>query len=244
VKKVRADVLLVERGLASSRARAQALILAGNVYRGEERVDKAGTSLPADAELTVRQPERYVSRGGNKLEGALLDLGVDLSGQAILDVGASTGGFTDCALQHGAASVVAVDVGHGLLAEKLRTDPRVTVMERTNARHLTPSQLPRPPDVAVVDASFIGIAKLLPALATVLPRGAKLLAMVKPQFEVGKEAARRHKGVIRDEALRQSAIDAAMAEIEGAGFEVVRTADCRVPGPKGNVEHFVLATRR
>lgn len=244
VKKVRADVLLVERGLASSRARAQALILAGSVYRGEERVDKAGAPLPIDTQITVRQPERYVSRGGNKLEGALADLAVDVNGKAVLDVGASTGGFTDCALQHGAVCVIAVDVGHGLLAERLRTDARVTVMERTNARHLTPNQLPMPPDIAVVDASFIGIAKLLPALAGVLPPGAQLLAMIKPQFEVGKEAARKHKGVIRDAALRQSAIDTALRQIEKAGFQVAGSADCRVPGPKGNVERFVLATRR
>jgi 23S rRNA (cytidine1920-2'-O)/16S rRNA (cytidine1409-2'-O)-methyltransferase len=243
VKKVRADVLLVERGLAPSRAKAQALILAGSVYAGDDRVDKAGTPFAAEAVLSVRQAERYVSRGGHKLEGALQDLGVSFDGRVVLDVGSSTGGFTDCALQHGAVRVYAVDVGQGLLADKLRRDPRVVVMERTNARQLRSEMFDAAPDLALVDASFIGMGKLLPALALVLPQGAALLAMIKPQFEVGKEAARRHQGVIRDPKLRQSAIAAVTAEISSAGFLVVGAADCRVPGPKGNVEHFVHARR-
>ncbi|MCE7894797.1 MAG: TlyA family RNA methyltransferase, partial [Sorangiineae bacterium PRO1] len=196
--KLRADVALVERALAASRTQAQALILAGRVFSGERRVEKAGELLADDAELQVRGAPRFVSRGGDKLEGALTELAVDVADQVVLDIGASTGGFTDCVLQHGASRVYAVDVGHGQLAQKLRADPRVVVMERTNARHLSAASFPEPIGLVVVDASFIGIEKLMPAISAILPRAGRLLALVKPQFEAGRDAARRARGVIRD----------------------------------------------
>lgn len=239
--KVRADVLLVSQGLAPTRARAQALVLAGEVYRGELRVEKPGALLPDDAELTVRARQKYVSRGGLKLEGALQDLGFDPKGTIAADIGASTGGFTDCLLQSGAAHVYAIDVGHGQLAHKLVQDARVTVLDRTNARHLRVEQVGGGVDLVVVDASFISLEKLLPSIATLLrPRG-HLLALIKPQFEVGREEAQRGKGVIRDPAVRQGAIDGVLTDVTAAGLEVLGDCPCRVPGPKGNVEHFVLA---
>ena len=241
---MRADQLLVERGLAPTRSKAQALLLAGRVFSGEQRIDKAGTQLPQDVELTVKGVARYVSRGGNELEGALRELCADVTNAVCVDVGASTGGFTDCLLQHGAAKVYAVDVGHGQLAQTLREDPRVVVMERTNARHLTASDLSDAVNLVVVDASFIGIDKLLPAIFALLPSGGRLLAMVKPQFEVGRDAARKHKGVIRDPALRDAAIAKARAAVESAGFSIVGECASSLPGPKGNVEHFVYAERR
>jgi 23S rRNA (cytidine1920-2'-O)/16S rRNA (cytidine1409-2'-O)-methyltransferase len=241
--KLRADVALVERGLATTRSQAQALILAGRVYSGERRVEKAGDQLAEDAELSVRGGRRFVSRGGDKLDAAMAELGVSVEGAVVVDVGASTGGFTDCVLQRGARKVYAVDVGHGQLAHELRADPRVVVMERTNARHLDQSSFPDTIDWVVVDASFIGIDKLLPAIAAVLPEGGRLLSLVKPQFEAGREAARRARGVIRDPAVRDAAIAGARAAIESAGFVVVAECDSRVPGPKGNVERFVLARR-
>lgn len=242
--KLRADVALAERGLAASRTQAQALILAGRVFSGERRVEKAGELLADDAELQVRGAPRFVSRGGDKLEGALAELGVDVTDQIVLDIGASTGGFTDCVLQHGASRVYAVDVGHGQLAQKLRDDPRVVVMERTNARHLSAASFPEPIGLVVVDASFIGIEKLMPAITAILPGEGRLLALVKPQFEAGRDAARRARGVIRDPEVRSAAIAEARAAIEAAGFDVLSECDSRVAGPKGNVERFVLARRR
>jgi 23S rRNA (cytidine1920-2'-O)/16S rRNA (cytidine1409-2'-O)-methyltransferase len=239
--KVRADLLLVERGLAASRAQAQAMLLAGRVFSGERRVDKSGTLLPADAAITVRETDRYVSRGGTKLEGALDDMNVDVAAVTALDIGASTGGFTDCLLQRGARRVYAVDVGHAQLAEKLRRDPRVVSMERTNARHLTRAAFPERIELVVVDASFIGLPKLLPAIVDILDGAGRLLALIKPQFEVGREQARRHRGVITDPELRQQAIDSVLAEISAQGLLVLGTADSKLPGPKGNREAFVLA---
>jgi 23S rRNA (cytidine1920-2'-O)/16S rRNA (cytidine1409-2'-O)-methyltransferase len=244
VAKARIDQLLVDRGHAESRAKAQALILAGAVYARGQRVDKAGTTVADDAEIEVRDGKLpYVSRGGVKLAGALDSFGVDPRGLRCLDVGASTGGFTDCLLQRGAAHVVAVDVGYGQLAHKLRTDPRVTNLERTNARLLTPEAIGGPADLTVVDASFIGLAKLADALALCTREEGALVALVKPQFEVGRAEASRGKGVVRDEAVRASAIADARAAIESAGFEVRGEVDCVLPGPKGNVEAFFHARR-
>lgn len=239
----RADLLLVERGLAESRTRAQALLLAGRVYSGEQRIEKSGTLLPQDIEIEVRGGERFVSRGGHKLEGALEELGLDVQGAVAVDVGASTGGFTDCLLQRGAALVYAVDVGQGQLASRLVDDPRVVVMDRTNARHLEPEQFAEPIDLVVVDASFISLDKLMPALGRLLRPGGHLLAMVKPQFEAGREEARRHRGVIKDPAVREAAIARARDAIVAEGLRVTGECDSRVPGPKGNVERFVLAER-
>lgn len=243
--KTRADQLLVQRGLAPTRARAQALILAGKVYLGEQRVDKAGAMLPEEAELTLRGEDHpYVSRGGVKLAGALDAFHVDPTGKRCLDLGASTGGFTDCLLQRGAASVAAVDVGYGQLAHALRVDGRVLNLERTNARTLEPEQGGGPCDLTVVDASFIGLGKLAGAIARCTKPGGELVALIKPQFEVGKDEASKTRGVVKDPELRARAIDEAVAEVRDAGFEILSTADCVIPGPKGNVEAFVHARRR
>jgi len=243
VKKTRADVRLVELGLVESRTRAQARILAGQVFWDSRRIEKAGDPVPEDAQLRVTELDRYCSRGGRKLEGALADLAVDVQGLIAVDVGASTGGFTDCLLQHGATRVYAVDVGHGQLAEKLRQDARVVIMDRTNARHLTRESFPEPIALTVVDASFISLDKLLPAIAEFLPTGARLLALIKPQFEVGREEATRVRGVVTDEVMRSQAVTSALGGVVAAGFELLGDCRCRVPGPQGNVEHFVLARR-
>jgi len=242
--KVRLDQLLVSRGLAPTRARAQAIVLAGDVYVAGARVDKAGTLVAPDAEVEVRSSRNpYVSRGGIKLAGALDAFGIDPTGRRCLDVGASTGGFTDCLLQRGAARVVAVDVGYGQLAQKLRDDPRVVVMERTNARDLDAPDVGGAADLTVVDASFIGLGKLAPAIARCTREGGELVALVKPQFEVGREEASRGRGVVRDQALRAEAIAAAAESVRDAGFELLGQADSTLPGPKGNLEAFVHARR-
>lgn len=245
-KKQRVDQLLVERGLATSRERARALVLAGKVYVGERRVEKAGDLLPLDVALALRGEDlRYVSRGGVKLEGALDALGIDPSGLVCADFGASTGGFTDCLLQRGAARVYAIDVGYGQLHEKLARDARVVVLDRTNARHLDAGSLPEPIDLVVIDASFIGMEKLLPAARAVLRAplegraGGRLLAMIKPQFEVGAENLR--KGVVRDPAVREAAITRVTGAARAMGFEVEAVRDSVLPGPDGNLEAFLWA---
>ena len=240
--KVRADQLLVNRGLAPSRPRAQALVLAGKVYIGEVRIDKAGAMLAEDAAIAIRGEDHpYVSRGGVKLEGALETFRVDPQGKRCVDLGASTGGFTDCLLQRGAASVAAVDVGYGQLAHKLRVDPRVLVLERTNARTLEPEQVGGLADLVVVDASFIGLSKLLPAVVRCLAPGGELVALVKPQFEVGREVASRTKGVVRDPEVRARAIAGATRDIASVGLEILGSCDSSLDGPKGNREAFVHA---
>ena len=243
--KVRADQLLVARGLVPTRARAQALVLAGKVYLGETRIDKAGALLPDDAAIVLRAEDHpYVSRGGVKLAGALDTFGVDPRGKRCIDLGASTGGFTDCLLQRGAASVAAVDVGYGQLAHKLRTDPRVLVLERTNAKTLEPEQVGGLADLIVIDASFIGLGKLLPAVVRCLAPGGVLVALVKPQFEVGREEARRGKGVVRDPVVRAQAISGATDDVKAAGLEVLAACDSTLEGPKGNREAFVHACKK
>ncbi len=243
--KVRIDQLLVTLGHAPTRARAQAMLLAGNVFVGDARVDKAGTLVAEDAALDVRGADHpYVSRGGVKLAGALDGFAIDVTGLACLDLGASTGGFTDCLLQRGAARVVAVDVGYGQLAHKLRVDPRVVVMERTNARTLTPEAIGGAADLTVVDASFIGLAKLADAIARCTRAGGEVVALVKPQFEVGREEASRGKGVVRDPEVRAHAIDDAVEALRAAGLEPIEQHDAVIAGPKGNLEAFVRARRR
>jgi len=245
-ERLRADVLLVSRGLAPSRTAAQSLILAGQVHTPNARVDKPGALLPANAELAVREAPRFVSRGGDKLDGALAafePLGLDVRAMACADVGASTGGFTDCLLQRGAARLFAVDVGRGQLAQKLRTDPRVVVMEGTNARALTATDFPCPIDLVVVDASFIGLGALASALAGIARPEGHLVALIKPQFEAGREAARRGRGVIRDEQTRLDAIAGARTALEGEGFTIRSEIDSVLRGPKGNLERFVWAMR-
>jgi len=241
--RVRADALLVARGLAASPAQAQALIMAGEVTTPDRRIDKPGALLALDAPIAVAPRARFVSRGGDKLDFALGALDVRAHGRVCLDVGASTGGFTDCLLQRGAARVYAVDVGYGQLADKLRKDPRVDVRERVNARDLKPEDFSPRPELVVVDASFIGLGKLMGAIAGVLPPGGELVALVKPQFEAGREAASRGRGVIRDEETRLAAIAEARAAVEAAGFTVIAEIDSAVHGPMGNVERFVHARR-
>lgn len=241
--KVRADVALTERGLAPSRARAQALILAGRVFSGETRIEKAGQKIPEDTPLEVRGDDNpFVSRGGLKLQGALNDFGVDVSGTVCADFGASTGGFTDCLLQRGATKVYAIDVGYGQLHQKLRTDERVVVMERTNARHLKAEDLPERVSWVVIDASFIGLAKLLPSAAEILTPHGAIIAMVKPQFEVGREKVGKG-GVVRDDADRLAAIDGVAIAAKALGFVERARADAAVHGPKGNREAFLWLER-
>lgn len=242
-RKMRADALVVEQGLADTKSKAQALILAGKVYRGEERIDKPGTSLSTDTTLRVTEQDRYVSRGGHKLEGALNALQLDPADLICVDVGASTGGFTDCLLQRGAKKVYAIDVGQGLLARSLVTDPRVVVRDKTNARHSSAADFDEAIDLLVADASFIGVDKLTAAFARVLPQGAQLLVMIKPQFEVGRKVANDAKGVIRDPLVRAEAIANASQAIELSGFELLGGCDSVLAGPKGNVEYFVHARR-
>jgi 23S rRNA (cytidine1920-2'-O)/16S rRNA (cytidine1409-2'-O)-methyltransferase len=243
--KVRLDNLLVARGLAPSRARAQAIVLAGEVFVAGQRVDKAGALVPDDAPVEVRAAANpYVSRGGLKLAGALDTFALDVRGLRCLDLGASTGGFTDCLLQRGAAHVVAVDVGYGQLAHKLRVDSRVTVLERTNARTLEPDVVGGQADLTVVDASFIGLGKLLAAIARCTRAGGDLVALVKPQFEVGRAEASRGKGVVRDETVRAEAIAGVAEETSAAGFDVRGQCDSAIPGPKGNREAFIWARRQ
>jgi 23S rRNA (cytidine1920-2'-O)/16S rRNA (cytidine1409-2'-O)-methyltransferase len=242
--KTRVDVLLVDKGLCSSRSRAQALVMAGRVYNGDKRIEKPGTQVSVDIELSVKAGQAYVSRGGDKLAFALDDLGLTPAMATCVDVGASTGGFTDCLLQRGARKVYAVDVGQGQLADKLRRDPRVVCREGINARYLAASDFDEPIDWVVVDASFIGLEKLSGAIAQILRTGGQLVALVKPQFEAGREQVRRGKGVISDPEVRRQAIARAVSSVGDAGFELVSQCDCRVPGPKGNVEHFLSARRR
>ena len=234
--KQRVDVLLVERGLVESRARAQAIILAGEVFSSDRRIDKAGHRLALDAPLEVRGRDHpYVSRGGVKLAGALDAFGLDPAGLVCADFGASTGGFTDCLLQRGAARVYAIDVGYGQLAHALRVDARVLVMERTNARHV--EALPEPMDLVVIDASFISLPKLLPAAKRVLRSQGELVGMVKPQFEVGR--AKLDKGVVIDPQARAAAIDAVAEAAVLLGFSLVGRADSVLAGPEGNLEAFL-----
>ncbi|MEQ9321845.1 MAG: TlyA family RNA methyltransferase [Polyangiaceae bacterium] len=245
-KKMRADVALVERGLVESRSKAAAMIMAGQVFVGDERVAKAGEKVAADAELSLKGLRRFVSRGGEKLEQALERFaaeGLEVRERVAVDVGASTGGFTDCLLQRGAAKVYAVDVGYGQLHQALRDDARVVSRERTNARHLTADDFDEAITLVVCDASFIGIGKLIGAMASFLEPGGDLVTLVKPQFEVGKEVATKHKGVIPEGEARQRAIAEAIAAIEQAGFTIVARADSALRGPKGNLEHLVWARR-
>jgi 23S rRNA (cytidine1920-2'-O)/16S rRNA (cytidine1409-2'-O)-methyltransferase len=232
--KKRLDVLLVERGLAESRAQAQALVLAGRV-RG---YDKAGSQVDEAAELEVTGGPRFVSRGGEKLAHALESFGIDVNGEDCLDVGASTGGFTDCLLQAGAARVCALDVGYGQLHPRLREDSRVTVLERTNVRELDCAQLPFAPTFITCDVSFIGLAKALPpALACAAP-GWRALVLVKPQFEAGRADVGKG-GVVRDPEVRRRVLEEVQAQVPAWGARVEGVADSALPGPKGNREIFL-----
>jgi 23S rRNA (cytidine1920-2'-O)/16S rRNA (cytidine1409-2'-O)-methyltransferase len=242
-RKERLDVLVAERGLAESRTKAQALILAGQVVVDDQRVDKPGTLVPVEAELRLKgEVLPYVSRGGLKLKGAIDRFGLDVRGRVCADIGASTGGFTDCLLQHGAIRVHAIDVGYGQLHEKLRKDPRVRSRERVNARYLTDEDLPEKVGAVVIDVSFISLTQVLPSVLGFLEPGGLLIALVKPQFEVGPERVGKG-GVVRDTAARQEAIDTVTAFVREQGLTVRGLMDSPVPGPAGNVEALLVADR-
>lgn len=242
--KARADLALVEAGLAESRARAQALILAGLVFAGDRRVEKAGQLIAADAALTVKGRDHpYVSRGGIKLAHGLDHFGWDVTGAVAIDVGSSTGGFTDVLLRRGAARVYAVDSGTNQLAWSLRQDPRVVVLEQTNARHLTAAQIAEPVDLVVCDASFIGLAKVLAKPIEFAKETARLLALVKPQFEAGPGEVGKG-GVVRDPAVHARVCAAAEAWLGAQpGWRVLGLTPSPITGPEGNVE-FLLAGER
>jgi 23S rRNA (cytidine1920-2'-O)/16S rRNA (cytidine1409-2'-O)-methyltransferase len=238
--KQRLDTLLAERGLFPSRSQAAASVMAGEVCVGEgrRRAQKPGEMVPCDAQLNVRERPRYVSRGGIKLANALARTGLDVRGRRALDVGASTGGFTDCLLQHGAAEVTAVDVAYGEFDYRLRQDDRVHMLERTNARTLTPASLPYRPDVAVVDVSFISLTKVLPAILGCMGASYDAVAMVKPQFEVGR--ARLGKGgVVRLAEDRRAALTSVGNAARALGAQVLGFYSSGLPGPKGNRETFI-----
>jgi 23S rRNA (cytidine1920-2'-O)/16S rRNA (cytidine1409-2'-O)-methyltransferase len=235
----RIDTLLAERGLAGSRTSAAESVRAGRVRIGRDgpRATKPGQLVSGDVELLVEGQRRYVSRGGLKLERALDELGLDVSGLSCLDVGASTGGFTDCLLRRGAERVIALDVGYGQLDWTLRNDPRVEVMERVNARHLRPDALPYRPDLATIDVSFISLAKVIPAVAACMAPAGEVLALVKPQFELGRGRVRG--GVVRSPEERREALLAVARAARESGLAVMGFASSGLPGPKGNRETFI-----
>jgi 23S rRNA (cytidine1920-2'-O)/16S rRNA (cytidine1409-2'-O)-methyltransferase len=240
--KSRLDQILVDRGLVESRARAQALVMAGKVFSGERRLDKAGTKIPLDTPLEIRGPDHpWVSRGGLKLVKGLDHFEIDPSGVTALDVGASTGGFTDVLLERGAAKVYAVDVGHGQLAWKLRRDDRVVVLEGINARHMGVAEVPEPAGLIVCDASFIGLATLLPAPLALAAPGAYLVALIKPQFEAGPDRVGKG-GVVRDETVRQEVCERIWAWLDGrSGWRVLGITESPITGAEGNVEYLIAA---
>lgn len=235
--KERIDILLVEQGYFESREKAKAAIMAGLVFAGEERVEKAGTKVPRSLSLSVKGAlHPYVSRGGLKLEKALRAFSIDLSGASVIDIGASTGGFTDCALQHGAAAVCAVDVGYNQLDWSLRNDPRVIVMERTNFRYTKPEDLGDfRPDFATIDVSFISLTLILPPLKELLPNGAGVLALVKPQFEAGREHVGK-SGVVRDPAVHQEVLGTVLGFARELGFRLIGLTFSPITGGEGNIE--------
>ena len=242
--KKRLDVLLTERGLAESRQKAQAIIMAGQVFWQGKRMDKAGASVPEDAELEVRGGLKYVSRGGLKLEKAMETFDLpDLTGAVAIDAGASTGGFTDCMLQNGAAKVYAVDVGYGQLAWSLRSDPRVVCMERTNVRYLTGEDIPEPLDFGSVDVSFISLRLILPALRKLMKPEGELVCLIKPQFEAGKEKVGK-KGVVRDRSVHREVLEQFLRHADECGFYVKDLTFSPIRGPEGNIEYLGHLTVR
>ncbi len=242
--KFRLDRLLVERGLVESRERGHALILAGQVLVQGQKRDKAGALVPEDAEIRILgEVLPYVSRGGFKLERALKEFSVSVKGKTALDVGASTGGFTDCLLQHGAEKVFAVDVGYGQLAWKLRQDPRVITIERVNIRDIAQSLIPEPIDIAVIDVSFISLEKVIPALLKFLKPDSEIIALIKPQFEVGRGQVGKG-GIVRDEAARTAAVKRIEDCVRDLGFDVKGIIPSPITGQDGNVEFLLYAVRR
>ncbi len=242
--KQRADQLLVDRGLAESRTRAQALILAGLAFVGDRKIDKAGQQLAEDAEISVKGRDHpWVSRGGIKLDHALTHLGWDVAGAVAVDVGSSTGGFTDVLLSRGAARVYAVDSGTNQLAWKLRQDERVIVHEQTSARILTPAHIPEPIDLIVCDASFIALSKVLPVPMSFENDGARMVALIKPQFEAERHEVGK-KGVVRDAAVHARVCAEVRGWLTGEGWDVIDLVESPITGPEGNVEFLIAAVNR
>jgi len=240
-KKLRLDSELVRRGLVDTRNKAKALIMAGQVYVDGERVDKAGTLIHMRAQITLKEDSlKFVSRGGLKLEAALESFNLDVRERTALDVGASTGGFTDCLLQFGAKKVYAIDVGYGQLDWKLRNDPRVVVMEKVNARYLKPEDIGEPADIAVVDVSFISLTKIIPPVIKLLKTGAVIVALIKPQFEVGKGEVGKG-GIVRDEAKRKEVVDKISCFVKDEGLNVIGVIESPVLGAEGNKEFLIAA---
>ena len=243
--KKRLDVLLTERGLAPSREKAKALIMAGIVYVDNQKEDKAGTSFPEEVSIEVRgQGLRYVSRGGLKLEKALQVFPINLERRICMDIGASTGGFTDCMLQNGAAGVYAIDVGYGQLDWKLREDPRVICMEKTNFRYVKPEDLDpsKMPDFASVDVSFISLSRILPPAWEILPEGGEMVCLIKPQFEAGRDKVGK-KGVVRDPKVHVEVIETVLKTAREDGFEVLGLSWSPIRGPEGNIEYLMYLRR-
>jgi 23S rRNA (cytidine1920-2'-O)/16S rRNA (cytidine1409-2'-O)-methyltransferase len=239
VRKDRVDIVLVERGMVSSREKARALIMAGKVTVEGKSVTKPGIQIKVDAQVSVEgETSPYVSRGGEKIEGALRAFGIDPKGMIVMDVGASTGGFTDCILQKGAKRVYAIDVGYGQLAWRLQKDPRVISLERRNIRYLPREEVPEETDLIVIDTSFISVEKFLPHLLGFLKRGGAILSLIKPQFEVGKGEVGKG-GVVRDKALHEKVIDRISNFSRGLGLTVLGVTESPLLGPKGNREFFI-----
>lgn len=239
MKKERLDTLLVQRGFFESRSRAQAAIMAGQVLVNEQKIDKTGTQVAPDAAIRLLGGDlKYVSRGGLKLEKAVRCFNLDLTGKIAADIGASTGGFTDCALQNGAARVYAIDVGYGQLAWKLRSDERVVNMERTNVRYLEADTLPEKVDVATIDVAFISLDKVLPAVKKIIADDGIVIALIKPQFEAGKENVGK-KGVVRDPQVHLTVINNVIATARELGFKIAGLDYSPVKGPEGNIEYLL-----
>ena len=237
--KERLDVLLVKNGLAESREKAKAIIMSGIVYVDGQKEDKAGTTFEETAKLEVRGATlRYVSRGGLKLEKAMTHFGVELSGKVCMDVGASTGGFTDCMLQNGAVKVYAVDVGHGQLAWKLRNDPRVVCMEKTNIRYVTPEDIEEPVEFASIDVSFISLTKVLGPVKELLTENGQIVCLIKPQFEAGREKVGK-KGVVREKSTHLEVIEMVISFAVSIGFEVMNLEYSPIKGPEGTIEYLL-----
>lgn len=241
--KERLDVLLVERGLSESREKAKATIMAGLVFVDNQRVDKAGTKLSPDVEITVKgNPIPYVGRGGLKLEKAMQAFPIDLEDKTMMDIGASTGGFTDCALQNGAAKVFAVDVGYGQLAWKLRTDERVVNMERTNIRYVTVADIGAPVDFISIDVSFISLLKIMPAVEPLLKEGGTMVTLIKPQFEAGREHVGKG-GIVRDPAIHREVIRRVTDGIAGCGISPLDLTFSPIKGADGNIEYLLYSRK-